>query len=225
MQTAGCNRNVHRCLMNKIKTKFPLFSTVTPLYGVKCFLKGPYRDWEEQHCSWFFTLKSTDYLKTFLVNSDGAANEKAPETNHTEATTTSLWRCQSDRRLSLAVVISSSWYVLETLPRHFLFTQYLNQFHLFVSYTARGTSAVMVVAVGYVTLQLVWWRAVLLLVSDHSWAWLGLLKGIFCRFRNTLVSYWEFVERSVALEGEKMLPLKGVFQQVSCHIYMFISHI
>lgn len=37
-----------------------------------------------------FTIKSTDYLKTFLMNSGEAPNKRAQETNHNEAKTTSV---------------------------------------------------------------------------------------------------------------------------------------
>lgn len=43
---------------------------------MKFFLKGPHREGKEQHDSWFFTLKSTDNIKTLLVNSGEAENEK-----------------------------------------------------------------------------------------------------------------------------------------------------
>lgn len=48
-----------------------------------------------------------------------------------------------------------------------------------MSYTAWGISAVIGVIAGYVTFQVVERRAVPLFVSDHSWARLSLLKGIF----------------------------------------------
>ena len=91
------------------------------------------------------------------------------------------------------VVVTGSGYLVTLIlsgdtPLTFpFFSQYLSQFHLFMSYTVWGISAAMGVIAGYVTFQVVGRRAVPLFVSDHSWARLSPLKGIFQPRRQDLM--------------------------------------